>query len=508
MAAHDLGDRADVVHDARRGLAQRGEDDLDAGVLGQQPVEVGGVEADAPAGLVADEVGAVGLAQLDPALAELAGGAAPAPWCPGGRGWRPRTPSRRSRSPRRRAPGCAWEDVRQAAQHALVQRVEGGRAVVEHRRGHRLRDRGRHRRRASGHEVLLDEGIRRQGAGRVGAERERRSLAADRSRAARRARVLTPPLRCSSRAPARAQVVAELLEVEAGGDQRDQHDRGRDAGDHADPRDPQRRDGLAGAAPAPGTRAARPSSEHPAPDRERQRDEEQRAERDHSRASADERERERPDACGSRPRAAAAAAAGAARAAGGAARRAGARPAAPAAPGATAGASRGWRARRPSRPRSAAALAGVELGVDPVHHRAQLLALALDLVVAPAPRACAGSSPGPARFSAIHSRAKAPDWISPRMSLHRLARRLGDDPLAAREVAVFGRVGDRVAHPGDALLVHQVDDQLELVQALEVRQPRVVAGVDERLVARAARARTRRRRGRPARRRGRSRSRP
>ena len=67
--------------------------------------------------------------------------------------------------------------------------------------------------------------------------------------------------------------------------------------------------------------------------------------------------------------------------------------------------------------------------------------------------------------------------------LHRLAGLVGDDPLAAREVAVLGRVGDRVAHPGDALLVHQVDDQLELVQALEVRQPRVVAGVDERLVA-------------------------
>ena len=69
--------------------------------------------------------------------------------------------------------------------------------------------------------------------------------------------------------------------------------------------------------------------------------------------------------------------------------------------------------------------------------------------------------------------------------LHRLAGVVGDHPLAAREVAVLGRVGDRVAHPGDALLVHQVDDQLELVQALEVGQPRVVARVDERLVARA-----------------------
>ena len=89
----------------------------------------------------------------------------------------------------------------------------------------------------------------------------------------------------------------------------------------------------------------------------------------------------------------------------------------------------------------------------------------------------------PARFSAIHSRANVPSWISPRTSLMAWRVVVGDDPLAAREVAVLGRVGDRVAHAGDPLLVHQVDDQLELVQALEVRQLGVVAGVDQRLVA-------------------------
>src|SRR5205085_12416907 len=67
--------------------------------------------------------------------------------------------------------------------------------------------------------------------------------------------------------------------------------------------------------------------------------------------------------------------------------------------------------------------------------------------------------------------------------LHRLARRLTDDPLAAGEVAVLRGVRHRVAHAGDALLVHEVDDQLEFVQALEVREPGVVPGVDERLVA-------------------------
>ena len=45
------------------------------GVLAQQAVDLGRVEALAPARLVADELGAVGLAELDPALAELAGGA-------------------------------------------------------------------------------------------------------------------------------------------------------------------------------------------------------------------------------------------------------------------------------------------------------------------------------------------------------------------------------------------------------------------------------------------------
>ena len=51
----------------------------------------------------------------------------------------------------------------------------------------------------------------------------------------------------------------------------------------------------------------------------------------------------------------------------------------------------------------------------------------------------------------------------------------------AGEVAVLGGVGDRVAHAGDALLVHEVDDQLHLVEALEVRHLRRVAGLDERL---------------------------
>ena len=56
-----------------------------------------------------------------------------------------------------------------------------------------------------------------------------------------------------------------------------------------------------------------------------------------------------------------------------------------------------------------------------------------------------------------------------------------DDPRATSDVAVLGGVADRVAHAGDAFLVHQVDDQLHLVQALEVGHLRLVAGLDQRL---------------------------
>ena len=46
-------------------------------------------------------------------------------------------------------------------------------------------------------------------------------------------------------------------------------------------------------------------------------------------------------------------------------------------------------------------------------------------------------------------------------------------------VAVLGGVGHRPALLGDAALVDEVDDQLELVQALEVGDLRLVAGLDE-----------------------------
>src|SRR5439155_22111868 len=63
------------------------------------------------------------------------------------------------------------------------------------------------------------------------------------------------------------------------------------------------------------------------------------------------------------------------------------------------------------------------------------------------------------------------------------ARLLADDAPAARHVAVLGGVADRVAHVGDAALVDEVDDQLHLVQALEIRHLGRVPGLDQRLVA-------------------------
>ena len=65
---------------------------------------------------------------------------------------------------------------------------------------------------------------------------------------------------------------------------------------------------------------------------------------------------------------------------------------------------------------------------------------------------------------------------------------LGDDPRSAGVVAVLGGVTDRVAHELHPAPVHEVHDQLELVEALEIghlgpvagRRQRLEAGLDER----------------------------
>src|ERR671910_888609 len=60
---------------------------------------------------------------------------------------------------------------------------------------------------------------------------------------------------------------------------------------------------------------------------------------------------------------------------------------------------------------------------------------------------------------------------------------LVDDAVAAGEVAVLGGVGDRPAHVREAALPDQIDDQLQLVQALVVGDFRLVPRLDERLEA-------------------------
>src|SRR5699024_64489 len=67
--------------------------------------------------------------------------------------------------------------------------------------------------------------------------------------------------------------------------------------------------------------------------------------------------------------------------------------------------------------------------------------------------------------------------------LHVGLRLVGDHAGAGDVVAVLGGVGDRPALLGDAALVHEVDDELELVEHLEVGDLRLVAGVGEGLEA-------------------------
>src|SRR3954464_8264762 len=68
--------------------------------------------------------------------------------------------------------------------------------------------------------------------------------------------------------------------------------------------------------------------------------------------------------------------------------------------------------------------------------------------------------------------------------LHALARALVDHLGAGNVFAVFGVVRDRVVHRADAALVHQVDDELQLMQALEIRHLGRIAGLDQRVEAR------------------------
>src|ERR1700734_3462856 len=66
--------------------------------------------------------------------------------------------------------------------------------------------------------------------------------------------------------------------------------------------------------------------------------------------------------------------------------------------------------------------------------------------------------------------------------LHLPLGRLVHDARTAGEISILGRLADEAMHLGDAALMQQVDDELELVQAFIIGHRRLIAGLDQRLV--------------------------
>src|SRR3954466_12707117 len=120
--------------------------------------------------------------------------------------------------------------------------------------------------------------------------------------------------------------------------------------------------------------------------------------------------------------------------------------------------------------------------LDPRHHAAQALADLLDRVL---------GELGARRLErglvdAVLEHPVAGELARLDVGQHPLHLGLGlgrDDARAGDVLAVLGGVRDRVVHVGDAALVDEVDDQLDLVQALEIGHLGRVAGLDEGLVA-------------------------
>src|SRR5665811_1462528 len=100
--------------------------------------------------------------------------------------------------------------------------------------------------------------------------------------------------------------------------------------------------------------------------------------------------------------------------------------------------------------------------VDPAHHAAQLFADGLDeMLLALALQGVEHGAVGLVLEDPLAREFAALD-LGEQLA-HGVAHVLVDDARAAREVAVLGGVADAVAHAGDALLPHQVDDELELI---------------------------------------------
>src|SRR4030088_48666 len=122
------------------------------------------------------------------------------------------------------------------------------------------------------------------------------------------------------------------------------------------------------------------------------------------------------------------------------------------------------------------------VGFEPGHHGAQLGTNLLDhgcfllpaVGVESGPSGLVLEDPGPGEGAILDLAKDLP---------HLIANRRADHPRPADVVAELGRVADAVAHVAHAALVHQVDDQLHLMQALEVGQLGLVARLDQGLEA-------------------------
>ena len=70
-----------------------------------------------------------------------------------------------------------------------------------------------------------------------------------------------------------------------------------------------------------------------------------------------------------------------------------------------------------------------------------------------------------------------------RIFFHLRARLVTDNCVSAGQVAILRGIRDRIAHARQSAFINQVDDQLHLVQALEVRHLRLLSGLHQRLEA-------------------------
>src|SRR5690606_26164291 len=115
---------------------------------------------------------------------------------------------------------------------------------------------------------------------------------------------------------------------------------------------------------------------------------------------------------------------------------------------------------------------------DPRHHRAQLRTDLLDLV-------SGGQTTAGGHFrvvgTAFQDEALGVFTVLDvgQAFLHGGTGFAGNHARTGHVLAVLGVVRDRVVHGGNAAFVHQIDDQLQLVQALEVGHFRRVAGIDQ-----------------------------